>query len=46
MTKTRKIWREKLEVEQEPKVVDDTRGRGKMLIPALLDVDALIHKVE
>lgn len=41
-----KTWREKLEVEQEPKVVDDPRGRGKMLIPAPLDVDALIRKVE
>ena len=46
MSKTRKTWREKLEVEQEPKVVDDPRGRGKMLIPTPLDVDALIRKVE
>jgi len=46
MTKTRKTWREKLEVEQEPRVVDDPRGRGKMLIPTPLDVDALIHRVE
>ncbi len=46
MAKTRKTWREKLEVAQEPKVVDDPRGRGKMLIPAPLDVGALIRKVE
>jgi hypothetical protein len=46
MSKTRKTWREKLEVEQEPKVVDDPRGRGKMLIPVPLDVDALIRRVE
>lgn len=39
--KTRKTWREKLEVDQEPKVVDDPRGRGRMLVPRLLDVDAL-----
>jgi len=46
MSKPHKTWREKLEVEQEPKVVDDPRGRGKMLIPTPLDVDALIRKVE
>ena len=46
MAKTRKTWRENWEIEQEPKVVDDPRGRGKMLIPIPLDVDALIRKVE
>jgi len=46
MPKTRKSWREKLETEQEPKVVDDPRGRGKMLIPRPLDVDALIRKIQ
>lgn len=46
MSKTRKSWREKLEVAPEPKVVDDPRGRGKMLIPKPLDVDALIRKVQ
>jgi hypothetical protein len=46
MAKTRKTWREKLEVEKEPKLVDDPKGRGKMLIPAPLDVDALMRKVE
>jgi len=44
--KTRKTWREKLEKEQEPKVVDDPRGRGKMLIPRPLDVDVLMRKIE
>ena len=45
MSKTRKTWREKLETGQEPKVVDDPRGRGRMLIPKPLDVDALIRRV-
>ena len=40
----RKTWREKLHTKQEPRVVDDPRGR--MLIPRPLDVDALIRKVE
>jgi hypothetical protein len=35
MSKTCQTWREKLEKDQEPKVVDDPRGRGKMLIPSL-----------
>ncbi len=43
MLKTRKTWREKLEREQEPKVVDTPRGR--MLVPKPLDVDALIQKI-
>jgi hypothetical protein len=42
--KTRKSWQEKLE-EGERKVVDDPRGRGRMLIPKPLDVDALIRKI-
>ena len=46
MSKTRKSWREKLETGQEPKVVDDPRGRGKMLIPRPLDVDALMRRIE
>ena len=46
MARTRKTWREKLEAEQEPRIVDDPRGRGKMLIPAPLDVDALIQRVK
>lgn len=45
--KTRKSSREKLEKDQGlPKVVDDPRGRGRMLIPKPLDVDALIRKIE
>lgn len=44
--RTRKTWREKLEKQQEPKVVEDPRGRGKMLIPRPLDVDALIRRVK
>lgn len=44
--KTGKTWREKLEKGQEPKVVDDPRGRGRMLIPKPLDVDALIRRIQ
>ena len=44
--KTRKTWREKLEKGQERHVVDDPRGRGRMLIPRPLDVDALIRRIE
>lgn len=49
--KTRISWREKLERVQESKVVaipskmQERFGRGKMLIPRPLDVDALIRKV-
>lgn len=43
---TRKSSREKLETSHGlPKVVDDPRGRGKMLVPKPLDVDALIRKI-
>ncbi|MBA7542920.1 hypothetical protein ES705_35245 [subsurface metagenome] len=50
--KSGKTWREKLEKELEPKVVDVSPkmakrfGTGKMLIPTPLLVDALIRKVE
>ncbi len=37
--------RDKLEKEQERKVVDDPRGRGRMLIPRPLDVDGVVRKV-
>lgn len=44
--RTRKSSREKLETSHGlPKVVDDPRGRGKMLVPKPLDVDALIRKI-
>lgn len=46
MFSARKTWLEKLEGEQEPKVVDGPCGRGKMLIPKPLDVDALMGKIE
>jgi len=45
MAKTRKTAREKLEIEREPEVVDDPRGRGRMLIPKPLDVDSLMRKI-
>ncbi len=44
--KTRKTWREKLEKVPEAKIVDDPRGRGRMLIPKPLDVDALIRQIQ
>jgi len=42
--KKRKTWREKLEKDQEPKVVETPKG--KMLIPKPLEVDALIRKIQ
>ena len=35
-----------MEAKQERKVVNDPRGRGKLLIPKPLDVDVLIRKVQ
>ncbi len=46
MAKTRKTARQKLEGMQEPQIVVDPKGRGKMLIPRPLDIDALIRGVE
>lgn len=46
MPKTRKSWREKLEKEQERQIVDDPKGRGKMLIPKPLDIDAMARQVK
>jgi alkylated DNA nucleotide flippase Atl1 len=49
--RTKKSWREKLERVQEAKIVtipprmQKRFGRGKMLIPRPLDVDAVIRKV-
>jgi hypothetical protein len=42
----RKTWREKLEADQDRKVVDNPRGGGTLLIPKPLDVDALVCKVQ
>ena len=52
MAKTYRSWREKLEKDQEPKVVDvppkmaKRFGTGKMLIPTPLLVDGLVHRVD
>jgi hypothetical protein len=46
MAKAQKSAREKLEREGLPKVVDNPRGRGKMLIPRPLDIDALVRRVQ
>jgi alkylated DNA nucleotide flippase Atl1 len=45
MAKKRKSWREKLERKQEPKLVDDPKGRGKMLVPTPMLVNRLVHKI-
>jgi len=44
MAKTRKTAREKLH-SGEAEIVDGWKGRGKMLIPKPLDVDALVRKI-
>jgi len=44
--KTRTSWRAKLEKEQERKIVDDPKGRGKMLIPRPLDIDSMVRRVK
>jgi len=41
----RKSWREKFEAKKKPEIVDDPRGRGKMLIPTPRLVDSLIRKI-
>ncbi len=46
MAKAQKSAREKLEREGLPKVVDDPRGRGRLLIPRPLDIDALMRRVQ
>ncbi len=43
--KSRTAWRAKLEKPQLLKIVDDPQGRGKMLIPRPIDVDALVRRV-
>ena len=46
MSKARKTAREKLHNPQEAKVVDEPDGRGRMLIPRPLDVDALVRRIQ
>jgi hypothetical protein len=46
MPKTRKTAREKLHSKQEAKVVDEPDGRGRMLVPRPLDVDALVRRIQ
>jgi len=45
MAWVRKTAREKMEARQQAEVVEDRRGRGKLLIPRPLDVDALVRQV-
>jgi len=44
--KTKTSWRSKLEKEQERRIVDDPKGRGKLLIPKPLDIDGIIRLVQ
>jgi len=41
----RKTWKEKFERPISPKVVDDPKSRGKMLVPTPVLVDSLIRKI-
>lgn len=45
MAKAPKSSREKLKREGLPRVVEDPRGRGRLLIPNPLDVDALVRQI-
>jgi len=42
----KKSWKEKLNSGQKPKVVEDPRGRGRMLIPTPLLVDGLVRQIK
>ncbi|HYM60375.1 MAG TPA: hypothetical protein VEZ11_05735 [Thermoanaerobaculia bacterium] len=42
---SRKPWEEKLKPEQQPHLVEDSRGRGLMLVPTPLIVAAEIRRV-
>jgi hypothetical protein len=46
MAEAHKSAREKLERKGLPKLVDDPKGRGRMLIPRPLDVDALVRQIQ
>ena len=46
MTQTRKPWVSKLRPEMAPKIVEDPRGRGKMLVPTPLLVAEEIRKTK
>ncbi len=43
--KTKKTAREKMKTITEARLVEDPKGRGRMLIPRPLDVDALVRKI-
>jgi hypothetical protein len=42
---SKKTWQEKLNSGEKPRIVDDPRGRGKMLIPTPLLVDGLVRQI-
>lgn len=43
--KPRKTAQEKLEKPLQPELVDDRQGRGKMLIPTPLEIEALVRTI-
>ncbi len=45
-SKSRKSWREKYEAVKEPRVAEDRRGRGMMLISTPGELDAIIRRVK
>jgi hypothetical protein len=45
MRQSRRPWKEKLRPDQEAKVCDDPRGRGKMLVPTPMLVAAEMARV-
>jgi hypothetical protein len=42
----KKSWKEKLNSAEKPRLVDDPRGRGRMLIPTPLLVDGLVRRIK
>ena len=45
MTYKKKSWKEKFYSPKEPKIVDNLKGRGKMLVPTPALVDEVIKKI-
>lgn len=42
----RLTWREKFEKEMEPRIVEDRRGGGRMLLSTPREIDAVVRKVK
>src|SRR5260221_1779120 len=45
MRRSRRPWHEKLRPDQQPKICEDPRGRGKMLVPTPMLVAAEVSRV-